>query len=76
MALKGVPIWKRVIIGKFREEVGGWCSNVLREGFGKGLWKEIRNKWKVFKSRVYFIREDEKRVVKFWSDRWCGDFTW
>ena len=31
-----------MIRGKDGEEQGGWCSQEVREGYGVGLWKEIR----------------------------------
>ena len=41
-ALERVFLWRQVIVGKFREEPGGWCSLARREGYGVGLWKVIR----------------------------------
>ena len=35
-------LWKLVISRKFRVEGGGWCAYEVREGYGVGLWKEIR----------------------------------
>ena len=32
-------MWKLVIVGKYGEEEGGWCSRVLREGYRVSLWK-------------------------------------
>ena len=31
-----------------------------------------RNRWEVFKSKSHFIVGNRRRV-KFWIDRWCGD---
>ena len=35
---------EKPIDGQFGEELGGWSSQVGREGSGVGLWKLIR-KW-------------------------------
>ncbi|KAL6316672.1 hypothetical protein AAG906_019585 [Vitis piasezkii] len=32
-------LWRKLIVGKFGEEPGGWCSKEGREGHGVGLWK-------------------------------------
>ena len=61
-----------MIVRKYGEEEGGWCSRVLREGYGVGLWKAIRNGWKEFNNRVGF-RAGNRRRVRFWKDRWCGE---
>ena len=42
-AIEGEPLWKQVIIGKYGVEDGGWCSRGVREGYGVGVWKTIRN---------------------------------
>nr|CAN64366.1 hypothetical protein VITISV_031303 [Vitis vinifera] len=71
-ASKNEALWKLVIVRKYGEEEGGWCSRVLREGYGVGLWKAIRNGWKEFNNRVGF-RAGNRRRVRFWKDRWCGE---
>ena len=48
------PLWKRVIVGKYGQVEGGWCSKVVREGHGVGVWKAIRGKWEMFKTRTGF----------------------
>ena len=35
-------LWRLVISRKFGVEEGGWCTREVREGYGVGLWKEIR----------------------------------
>lgn len=41
--MKGRVLWKHVIIGKYgEEEEGGWRSLDVRDGYGVGLWKTIR----------------------------------
>ena len=63
------PLWKWVIVGKTR---GGWCSKVLREGHCVGVWKAIKGRWQVFKTRIGFKVGFGKKV-KFWKDKWYGD---
>ena len=35
--VEGEPLWKQVIIGKYRVEEGDWCFLEVREGYGVGL---------------------------------------
>ena len=48
-----MSLWKSVIAQKFWE--GEWCSKVMRDGYGVGVWKAIGNGWKSFVSRTHFI---------------------
>ncbi|RVW56377.1 hypothetical protein CK203_101734 [Vitis vinifera] len=48
------PLWKQMIVGKYGQVEGGWCSKVVREGHGVGVWKAIRGKWEMFKTRTGF----------------------
>ena len=45
----------------------------MRERYGVGVWKAIRNGWEAFKVRTRF-RVSFGNRVKFWKDSWCGDF--
>ncbi|RVW87876.1 putative ribonuclease H protein [Vitis vinifera] len=65
-------LWKQVIVRKFGEEEGCWCSGASRESHGVGLWKAIRNGWMEFSKRVAFKVGDGSKV-RFWKDRWCGE---
>ena len=65
-------LWKQVIVRKFGEEDGGWCSGDSRESHGVGLWKMIRKGWLEFNKRVAFKVGDGRRV-HFWKDRWHGE---
>ena len=31
------PLWKWVIVGKYGQQEGGWCSKEAREGYGVGM---------------------------------------
>ena len=66
------PLWKRVIIGKYGLQEGAWCTKEVRERFGAGLWKAIRNSWGVFKVKTR-LQVGARTRVKFWEDRWCGE---
>ena len=59
-------------MGKFGEELGGWCSLVRREGHGVGLWNTIRGAWEAFKARTRFFFGNGRRT-KFWHDVWWQD---
>ncbi|KAJ9678923.1 hypothetical protein PVL29_020968 [Vitis rotundifolia] len=67
-------LWRQVISRKFREEEGGWYTREVREGFGVGLWKEIRKEGALLQNKVVFSVGNGRRV-KFWNDNWCGNFT-
>ena len=61
-----------VIVGKYKEEEGGWCSKASREGYRADLWKAIWNGWKEFNKKVGF-RVGNGHRVRFWKDRWYGE---
>ena len=42
--------------------------------YGVGLWKYISQGWSFFSSHILFDIGDGSRV-KFWQDRWCGEFS-
>ena len=48
-------LWKHVISRKFGEEEGGWYTREVREGFGVGLWKEIRKEDSLLKTKLFFL---------------------
>ena len=58
--------WKLIISRKYGEE-GGWISREVREGYGVGLWKEIRKEGFLMFQNVSFVVGDGRRV-KFWKD--------
>ncbi|RVW16657.1 hypothetical protein CK203_080892 [Vitis vinifera] len=45
---KRESFWRKVIVGKFGEEEGGWTTREVRESYGMGLWKDIRKGWEEF----------------------------
>ena len=40
---EGHPFQKQIIVGKYRQEEGGWCTKEVRERDGVGVWKTIKN---------------------------------
>ena len=58
-----------VNIGKLK---GGWCFKEVRDRYEIGLWKVISKLWETVNSRVSFF-VGNKRRVKFWKDKWCGN---
>ena len=36
------PLWIWVIVGKYEQERGGWCTKEVREGYDVGVWKTIK----------------------------------
>ena len=64
--------WNHVISGKYGKEEGGWQSCEARVGYGVGLWKSIRKEWNNFHCHSSFLLGNKRRV-KFWKDKWCGD---
>ena len=61
-----------MIVGKYGQVEGGLCSKVVREGHGVGVWKAIKGRWEMFKTRTRFTVGLGNKV-KFWKDKWCGD---
>ena len=48
-------LWKQVIGWKFGVEQGGWYTRVVKEGFGVGLWKEIRKEGSLLNNIVFSV---------------------
>ncbi|KAJ9708014.1 hypothetical protein PVL29_000195 [Vitis rotundifolia] len=67
-------LWKQIISSKYDLQDGGWCSKVVRDRYGVGVWKAIRNGWENFQSHSRFIVGDGTRV-KFWKDLWCENHS-
>ena len=64
------PLWKQIIFRKYSFQEGGWCSKGVRDRYGVGVWKAIKNGWENFRTHSRFIVGDGIRV-KFWKDLWC-----
>ena len=65
-------IWKQVINRRYRVEERGWYTREGREGFGVGLWKEIRQEGYRLSNYIVFSVGNVRRI-KFWLNSWCGD---
>ncbi|RVW90819.1 putative ribonuclease H protein [Vitis vinifera] len=63
-------LWKQIISSKYDLQNGGWCSKGVRDCYGVGVWKAIRNGWESFRSHSHFFVGDGTKV-KFWKDLWC-----
>ena len=63
--------WKQVIDRKYEKEERGQQLCKVRDGYGVGVWKDIRKGQDLFNSRVAF-EVGNKMVVKFWKDTCCG----
>ena len=61
------PLWKQIITGKYGLQEGGGCSKGVRDCYGVGVWKAIRNGWENIRTHFRFIVGDGTRV-KFWKD--------
>ena len=70
--LERESFWRKVIVGKFGEEEGGWTTREVRESYGMGLWKDIRKGWEEFFLKTS-IRIGNGRRTRFWWDIWVGD---
>ena len=65
-------LWRKVISSKFGEDLGGWCSCMVRRSFGIGVWKEIRKEWVSFFSNTLCSLGNGRRA-RFWKNIWCGE---
>lgn len=63
--------WEQVIVGKYGQEEGSWCSKEVREGYEEG-GVEDQGWLEAFKGRTSF-KVSFKNRLEFWKDRWCGD---
>ena len=42
------PVWKQIISRKYSFQEGGWCSKGVRDSYGVGVWKAIKNVGRTF----------------------------
>ena len=47
-------------------------KQIISGKYEVGLWKAISKLWETVNSRVSFF-VGNKRRVKFWKDKWCGN---
>ncbi|RVW54896.1 hypothetical protein CK203_071540 [Vitis vinifera] len=55
-------LWKQIISRKYDLQEGGWCSKGVRNRYGVGVWKAIRNGWENFRTHSRFIVGDSTRM--------------
>ena len=67
-------LWNILIRVKYGEDQGGWCTKMVRAGYGVGVWKVIRKGWDLVAGKIVFEVGNGSRVV-FWKDKWCGSMT-
>ncbi|RVW54967.1 Transposon TX1 uncharacterized 149 kDa protein [Vitis vinifera] len=70
-AVERDSLWKLVISSKYGEEEGGWISCEVREGYGVGLWKEIRKEGVLLFKNASFTVGDDAWVEDCWD--YMGD---
>ena len=68
-ATKREAFWNQVIRGKYGEDWGGWCSREVRECFGVGLWKTIRNLDHLVSTSclLWWVMVRDQTIYKRWS---------
>ena len=65
-------LWRNVILWKFGEERGGWCSAESRDAYGSRVWKEIRKEWDSVSALAAFSLGNGRRL-RFWKDAWSEE---
>lgn len=65
-------LWRRVVVARYGE-ISPWESKEVRFRHGCGVWKSIQ---KIKEGFWNFIRFNLRsgRKIKFWKDRWIGDY--
>ena len=64
-------LWLQVIATKYEETSVGWCTRVVRETHGCGMWKNIRKGAESFFGHVVNV-VGEAIHIRFWYDPWSG----
>ncbi|RVX05411.1 Protein CTR9-like [Vitis vinifera] len=65
------PLWKWIIVGKYRIQEGEWCTKEVRGRYGVGIWKTIRNGREAFKDKTRLQVGSGNRaawVVDVWDE--------
>ncbi|RVW46976.1 hypothetical protein CK203_074372 [Vitis vinifera] len=61
-AVERGTLWKHNISRKFGVEGGRWCTREVREGYGVGLWKEIKKEESLLlKKTVFFVGDVDSK---------------
>ena len=60
-------LWKEVIVSKYGE-ASPWCTEMVTDTYGVGVWRTIRNYGNLWKTILASRLAMEQR--QFWRDRW------
>ena len=62
-------LWHQVIVAKYVEDRGQWCTKASRGTHRCGLWQSIRAGWdNVFPHVIFVLGEGNQ--IQFWYDPW------
>ncbi|WMV26208.1 hypothetical protein MTR67_019593 [Solanum verrucosum] len=61
-------LWKEVIVAKYGE-LNPWCTEIVSEPYGWGVWRTIRALWNSMEENV-FLKVGNGNKIKFWRDGW------
>jgi len=61
-------LWKEVIVAKYGE-LNPWCTEIVSEPYGWGVWRSIRALWNSMEENV-FLKIGNGNKIKFWRDGW------
>lgn len=66
-------LWKEAIVSRYEME-DFWITKDVRNPYGVGLWRSIRNQWpKIWGNSRPVIGNGRK--ISFWNDVWVGQHT-
>ncbi|RVW53553.1 hypothetical protein CK203_092415 [Vitis vinifera] len=63
-------LWKQIISSKYDLQDGGWCSKGVRDRYGVGVWKAIRNE--AFPTLFNLSVNKESWVAEAWEEDRVG----
>ncbi|WMV58807.1 hypothetical protein MTR67_052192 [Solanum verrucosum] len=61
-------LWKEVIVSKYGE-ASPWCTKIVTDTYGVGVWRTIRNLWQLMEDNIC-LKVGNGAKTKFWRDRW------
>ncbi|KAH0634712.1 hypothetical protein KY290_035831 [Solanum tuberosum] len=61
-------LWKEVIVSKYGE-ASPWCTQMVPDTYGVGVWRTIRNLWQLMEDTIC-LKVGNGAKTKFWRDRW------
>lgn len=62
---------KEVIVTKYGE-TSPWCTEMVTDTYGMGMWRRIRNLWKSMEANICLKIGNGARA-KFWRARWIEE---